>query len=64
MPGQKRKEQEQSRGFGMIAGKTILSVDTTAINDVILTCNDGRKYSINADTFYAGIPVLECVEIS
>ncbi len=45
-----------SRGFKKLVGKTIVSVDTSAVNEVVITDSDGKKFSIIAEVGELGIP--------
>lgn len=56
--------QDESRGFNSFVGKTIVSVDTTAINVVKLTFSDGSEKEIWAETHHYGISVIEAVDSS
>jgi hypothetical protein len=48
----------KSRGFQSIVGKTISKVDTTVINEVVLTDTDGSCYAIEAEQGPLGIPLI------
>lgn len=54
------KNPDKSRGFRDIYGKTILRVNTRAINLATITFTDGTKFTISGDNWFMGIPVIEC----
>lgn len=49
---------EDSRGFEKFVGKTVISVDATAINVVHFTLDNGDIISIDTDGQFMGIPVV------
>jgi hypothetical protein len=50
----------RKRNFHKLIGKTIVSVDTSVVNEVILMCSDLNLYVIQADDNLTstGIPVI------
>lgn len=50
------------RGFAAVKGKTVKSVDTTAINSVVIKFTDGTNFRIDGENWYQGIPELTCTE--
>lgn len=50
----------KTRGFRSIVGKTIKSINTTAVNSVVITFTDGTKKAINGENWWNGIPAITC----
>ncbi len=48
----------KDRGFKKLVGKTIRSVNTKAINEVLLVDEDGYFYAIEAEAGPLGLPVI------
>ncbi len=48
----------KDRGFRELVGKTIVSANTRAINEVVLTDSEGNTYAIDAEEHHLGIPVI------
>lgn len=48
----------KERGFKKLVGKTIKSVNTKAVNAVLLVDEDGYFYSIEAEVGHLGIPTI------
>ncbi len=53
----------KTRGFRKLYGKTIRSINTSAINVVTITCSDGSKFEITGENWFKGIPALECAKV-
>ena len=49
----------KDRGFKELKGKTIKSVNTTAINQVLLHCEDGTVFEINVESWWHSLPIIE-----
>jgi hypothetical protein len=49
----------RKRGFGKLCGKNIFSVDTEAINAVMLETDEGERFTIEAESGPLGIPVIK-----
>jgi len=49
---------KKKRGFDALVGKTIVRVDTKAINIVTLEDSDGNEYEIDSELGPLQIPVL------
>ncbi len=48
----------KDRGFKKLVGKTIRSINTKAVNEVLLVDEDGYFYSIETEPGPLGIPVI------
>lgn len=57
-----KKSPNKSRGFRAIYGKTVLKVDTKAINVAKITFTDGTQFEITGEDWFKGIPAIECVK--
>lgn len=53
-------KQHDTRGFSTLVGRTIKSIDTSAINTVTITFEDGDSFNIHGDEHYNAIPMIVC----
>jgi hypothetical protein len=49
---------KSTRGFENLIGRTIVSVDASAVNAVNLTLDNGAMYTVNGENWYKGIPAI------
>jgi hypothetical protein len=49
----------RSRGFAFLKNQTVLKVDASAINQVVLTLDSGVEVIIDAEESHHGIPVIK-----
>lgn len=52
------QKADETRGASRLIGKTIVAVDTSAINVINLTCSDGSTYQIDTVAGPYQIPVV------
>ncbi len=53
----------KDRGFKKLVGKTIKSVNTKAVNEVLLIDGDGDTYAIEVEVQYPGIPIISLKKV-
>jgi len=61
-PGPKKKADPgpRTRGFANLLQRKIVAIDTSAVNSIILECDEGGRYEISAETGIGAIPVITC----
>lgn len=52
------KKSAREEAFKVLKGKTLLSVDASAVNQLVLEDDDGNIYEIDAYTDGHGVPYL------
>jgi len=53
-------KNKPTRGFKSLIGQTIKKIDASSINVVHFELANGMKFSIQAEEFNYGIPVIAC----
>lgn len=46
------------RGFNKLKGKLVKAVDAESVNQVLLLCDDGTVFELNAELGPSGLPVI------
>lgn len=53
----------KDRGFKKLVGKTIKSVNTKSVNEIVLVDEDGNHYVIKSETGIGAIPVTSLEKV-
>lgn len=59
-PPKKADPGPKTRGFANLLQRKIVAIDASAVNVIMLECDEGGRYEVSAELSSSGIPVLTC----